>query len=203
MIQYTLEAAKGCKLINRIILSSDDSRIIAFCKKNAIEVPFIRPSGLAGDDVPMVEVVKHALDYLRKKQHYKPDVVVLLQPTSPLRRSCHIGEALRLLEKTGADTVVSVVEVAHSYSPYSIMEFDGLHLSHFRSFKERETLRQRKPKFYARNGPAILAFKSEVLKNRASMYGKKIAPYFMKREESVDIDDYLDLQLAGLLLKKP
>lgn len=202
LIQYTLEAAKKCKLINRIILSSDDSRIISFCKRNSIDAPFIRPANLAGDEVPMVEVVKYALDYLWKNQHYKPEIVVLLQPTSPLRRSYHIYQALRLLEKTGADTVVSVVEVPHNCNPYSIMKVDGLYLRHFKSFKERENLRQRKPKFYARNGPAVLAFKYEVLKKRGSMYGKKIVPYFMKKEESIDIDDHLDLQLAEWLLKK-
>ena len=158
LIQYTIDAAKGSKLITRIILTSDDNEIIEYCKKQGIEVPFKRPSDLAKDDTPMIDVIIHAIRYLEEKENYKPDIIILLQPTSPLRTSKHIDEALEKLINSDADSIVSVVEVPHQFNPYSVMKLEDGYLKHFLPYDERKNIRQLKPKFYARNGAAFYAF---------------------------------------------
>ena len=202
LIEYTIRSSKNSIFIRRIILSSDDNHIISYCRSRGIEVPFIRPERLARDDTPMLEVIVHALNFLKEKENYIPEYIILLQPTSPLRTSRHIDESLKTLLDSCTDSIVSVVEVPHNFNPYSAMEFDGKYLKPFLDFKESNNLRQKKPKFYARNGPAILAFTYDCLMNKKSMYGDKILPYFMKREESIDIDEEFDFKMAEYIMKQ-
>lgn len=202
LIQYTIDAAKNSKLITRIILTSDDEEIINYCKKQGIEVPFKRPSYLAKDDTPMIEVIIHAIRYLEENGNYKPDIIILLQPTSPLRTSKHIDEALEKLINSNADSIVSVMKVPHQFNPYSIMRLENGYLKPFLSYDERKNIRQLKPEFYARNGAAIYAFKYDCLITRNSIYGAKILPYFMVKEESIDIDDWVDLLFAKVIIEE-
>jgi len=201
LIQYTIDAAKESSFVSRIILSSDDETIINYCKEK-IEVPFVRPECIARDDSAMIDVIKHALDFLKDKENYFPDYVLLLQPTSPLRTKQHIDESLKLLVASDADSIVSVVSVPHNFTPTSIMEFDGKYLKHHSELDERNIIRQKKPQFFGRNGPAILAFKCSSFIEKKSMYGDKILPYLMKKEESIDIDDFFDFRIAEHLLTK-
>ncbi len=201
LLQYTIDAAKQSKLITRIILSSDHKEIIRYAHQQGIEVPFVRPAELARDTTPMIEVVEHAVKYLVNKESYRPDYIVLLQPTSPLRTAQHIDEALMLLLDSEADSVVSVVDVPHQFNPYSVMLQQGNFLVPFLEFDETRNLRQLKPRFYARNGPAVCALTYECLIQKKSLYGEKILPYVMDRAESIDIDDSWDLSIAEYLLK--
>lgn len=200
LIQYTIDAAKNSKLITRIIVSSDNSKIIRYCKKQNIEVPFRRPKNLAGDRTPMLAVVKHTVGYLLQKENYKPEYIVLLQPTSCLRTTRHIDEALSLLIHSNADSVVSVTEIPHNFNPYSVMKLKGRYLKPYQKYDEEKNLRQLKPRFYARNGAAIYAFTYKCLIKKKSMYGNKILPYFMDRKESIDIDDKFDLKICEFIL---
>ena len=96
LLEYTVDAINKCKLIDRAILSTDDDEIINIGSKLGLEVPFKRPLNLAQDDTPALPVIKHALNALEDIDGYKPDVIIILQPTSPLRTNKHISEALNL-----------------------------------------------------------------------------------------------------------
>jgi CMP-N-acetylneuraminic acid synthetase len=202
LLVYTAEAARGSRCLTRILLSTDDEEIAQVGRACGIEVPFKRPPELARDYTTSLAVVQHAIRWLEEHEHWKPEVLVLLQPTSPLRQSHHIDEALAAMIEAGADTVVSVVEVPHRYSPYSVMEQRDGNLENF----WRDPLpfdryrRQNMPIFYARNGPAILAARVPVLFEHQSFYGPRVVPYVMAANESVDIDTLDDLRLAEWLL---
>ena len=202
MIQYTIDAAKESSFISRIILSSDDQEIIDYCKTKNLEVPFLRPQELATDQAAMIDVLKHAILFLKEKENYYPKYVLLLQPTSPLRTSKHIDEALERLIELDADSIVSVVEVPHNFNPGSLMESEGVFLRHCVKIDEKNLIRQKKPKFYGRNGPAVLAFKSDCLLKGNTVYGSKILSYIMQKDESVDIDDDFDFRIAECFFKK-
>ncbi|MBL7070816.1 MAG: acylneuraminate cytidylyltransferase family protein [Candidatus Omnitrophica bacterium] len=202
LIQYTIDAARSSAFISRIIVSSDDDEIISHCQRQNIEAPFKRPAEYGRDDAPMIDVIRHALSYLKKNQDYSPDFIVLLQPTSPLRQSRHIDEALEALMRSDADSVVSITEVPHNFNPYSLMKLENGLLKPFLDYDEKNNQRQKKPKFYARNGAAIYAFTYRCIAEKESIYGDKILPYFMGRDESVDIDSIFDLKSAEILLNK-
>jgi CMP-N,N'-diacetyllegionaminic acid synthase len=125
------------------------------------------------------------------------DVLVLLQPTSPLRRPEHIDEAVRLLVQSDADCVVSVVEVPHRFAPDSLMALDDGRLVPLGGSAAR---RQDKQPVYARNGPAVLALRTERLGD--DLYGGDCRAYLMRPEDSLDVDDPFDLELAEVLLSR-
>jgi CMP-N-acetylneuraminic acid synthetase len=167
------------------VVSTDDDEI---AMASGVEV-LRRSPELAADETPMLDVVRHAVAEL------SPDVVVVLQPTSPLRRSEHIDAAVRLLLESGADTVVSVVTVPHRYASDALMDLhDGRLVSHgaARSRQEKSTA-------YARNGPAVLVVRANRLGD--DLYEGDCRPYVMDEQDSIDIDTPFDLELADLLLR--
>lgn len=201
LIKYTFEAAKGSKYLSKILLTTDDEEIALLGKENGIAVPFLRPGNLSLDDTPTLPVIQHAVNYLEKSESYSPDIVVILQPTSPLRRSHHIDDAVELLINTNADSVVSVVEVPHQYNPLSVMKITDERLVPFLENEDTQLLRrQDKPKVYARNGAAVYAIRSATLKKYNNIFGADNRPLLMKPEESIDIDTLLDLKFAEFLL---
>ena len=167
-----------------------------------LEVPFVRPYELAQDDTPGLPVIKHAVHTLEAKENYLPDIIVVLQPTSPLRTSKHIDEALEIFLKNEADSLVSVTQVPHNMNPYSVMHLEHDNLKPFLEFDETRNIRQQKPKFYARNGAAIYICEYDCLVKKNSLFGDKTIPYFMKNYESVDLDNEWDWQIAELAIKK-
>lgn len=204
LLAYTCEAALGSRRLSRVVLSTDDDEIAAVGAACGVEVPFRRPGDLAQSETPSFPVAQHAVQWLRAHEGWEADVVVLLQPTSPLRRACHIDEALVRMEATGADTVVSVVAVPHRYSPYSI---GRIHDGWLREFWEQPVSfdrfrRQEVPVLYARNGPAVLATRVTVLLEHQSFFGERVLPYVMPEDDSVDIDTDFDLRLAEWLLAR-
>jgi CMP-N,N'-diacetyllegionaminic acid synthase len=200
LIEYTFDAAKASGLLERVIVSTDDEQIAQIARRNKIEVPFMRPANLAKDDSPTLPVIQHAVVFLQENENYRPDYVVILQPTSPLRTETHIDEAIQILIDTGADSVVSVTEVPHQYNPCSIMKKEQGRLLPFIKGTEAYTRRQLKPVFYARNGAAIYALRYDTLINKKSLYGDDCRPYLMSKADSVDIDDAIDFKFAEFIL---
>jgi CMP-N-acetylneuraminic acid synthetase len=204
MLAYTCDAALGSREVTRVVLSTDDEEIAETGRQCGVEVPFMRPPELALDNSSSISVARHAVEWLEKNDAFIPDIVLLLQPTSPLRRADHIDEALSKMKESGADTIVSVIEVPHRFSPYSVMQFKDGWLSDFwqSTLNFDRYRRQDMPVLYARNGPALLAAKTRVIMEENSFYGSRIAPFVMDRVESIDIDDQFDLEMAEWIISK-
>lgn len=202
LIHYTLEAAKKSKLITRIIVSTDDESIKEKCEELGVEVK-MRPEALSTDSAPMKAVIDHLLSELAA-EGYKPDIFVLLQPTSPLRTEKHIDEALEnMINDDKADATVSVIELPHQYSPLKIMkQNENGYLGFYQEDGEKYTTRQELPVLYARNGAAIYSVYTDVYMDTKSLYGNKCLPYIMLEEDSVDIDSMHDLCLARYLFSE-
>jgi CMP-N,N'-diacetyllegionaminic acid synthase len=192
LLAWTVDAALGSRVVTRTVVSTEDEEIAAAARGLGAEV-LARPPELAADDTPMQPVIAHALEELPA-----PKVLVLLQPTSPLRRAEHVDEAVELLLVTGADSVVSVVEVPHRYRPGSLMALDGERL--VRLADDHAGTRQEKPLVYARNGPAVLALRPDRI--GTDLYGGDCRPYVMGERDSLDVDEPFDLELAELLLAR-
>jgi len=193
LLAYTADAVKESRRLTRTIVSTDDENIAECARSLGLEVPFMRPPSLAADEAPMLPVLQHAIERLRA-DGFETDIVVLLQPTSPLRRAEHIDAAIDWLQRTAADSVVSVVEVPHQFNPLSVMRIeDGL----LKPFLDGPTVtrRQDKPTVFARNGPAVLAVRAAVVSG-GSLYGERSWPLGMSAEDSLDVDTPWDLRLV-------
>ena len=200
LITYTIEAALQSQHRLRVIVSTDDKEIAEVARTAGAEVPFLRPAELARDDTPTFPVVQHALHWLGQHDGYQPGLVVLLQPTSPLRRAEHINQALELLLSSGADSVVSLCEA--EYSPYWMKKVDAEgRVNPFISMEEEYTRRQALPKVYRLNG-AIFVTRSRVIIQGKRLLGDDTRAYIMDQGDSIDIDTELDFKLAELLIKE-
>jgi CMP-N,N'-diacetyllegionaminic acid synthase len=187
LVAWTVEAARSSRRLTRIVVSTDSPEIAAAAGVEVLE----RPTALAADETPMLDVIRHALGALGSC-----DVLVLLQPTSPLRRAEHIDEAVDLLIETGADSVVSVVEVPHQFRPGSLMRIEEGRLLPLGPAGPLR--RQDKPVLYARNGPGVLALRPGRLGD--DLYTGDCRPYVMSTRDSLDVDGTFELELAGFLL---
>src|SRR5262249_3235252 len=105
-------------------LSTDDEAIAAAARAQGCEVPFTRPAELARDETSHLPVLQHAVHWLQEHEGYEPDAVMILQPTSPLRRVADIHESISLLERSGAASVVSLLEVPATYNPIRTLRVD-------------------------------------------------------------------------------
>src|SRR5687767_3077070 len=186
LLDYTALAARDSGVIDRIVLSTDSAEIADAGKRAGLEVPFMRPSNLAQDDTPMLPVIQHAIETL-DAEGWTTDVVVLLQPTSPLRRSSHVRDAVTQLHETKADSVVTVVELPRHLSPDYVMRIEDGALVPFLPDGARITRRQDARPAYVRDG-TVYAFWRRTLRETGSLYGRTCRPLIVPERESLTLD---------------
>jgi CMP-N-acetylneuraminic acid synthetase len=205
LLDYSIEAANDTPL-DRLILSTEDQKIAEVGRSLGCEVPFMRPAELAQDDTPHLPVIVHAVQWMRDRENYLPEAVVILQPTSPLRSAADIAAALRMLELSGADAVVSVSEVSAHAHPMRMLRVDDNGLATLfttgEPVRKRINRRQDMPKAWVMNG-AIYACRAGVLfAAEPSLYGDRVVAYPMPAERSISIDDHEDWAAAERALAR-
>ena len=194
LLEYTVRAACASGVINRLILSTDSQEIAAVGHRLGVEVPFLRPNELAQDDTPMVPVLEHAVAFL-EQTGWSPEIIVLLQPTAPLRRPQHIVDAVSLLRAARCDSVVSVVEVPRHFSPDYVMKIEDGKLTHFLPESRHLTRRQEARPAYYRDGTVYVVW-HDVLMTAHSLYGIDCRPLVLPRQESITLDTLEDWAVA-------
>lgn len=199
LIAYTIEAAAGAQLLDRTVLSTEDTKIAAIAKKHGAEVPFMRPPELAKDESFAEPVMEHALGWLEEHEGYVPDYLLLLQPTSPLRTSQDIDNCINLALEKDAVGVVSICPVKHH--PYLIKRLDEEgHIESFSPLDQMWRRRQDFPPAYGLTG-AIYLVRREILLEQHALFHERTYAYIMPPERSLDIDTLWDFTLAELILK--
>ena len=197
LIQYSFDAAKKSK-INKIIVTTDDKKIAKFAESKGIEVPFLRPKLLANDSAKTFDVIKHALNFLYQKQNYEPEIVIILQPTSPLRTTTIINHSINLLKKNNTSSVISVSKI--KTHPNSSFFYDGKYLKPFRKDFKKFDRRQQNISLYFPTG-SIYTTWHKTIKNYDSIDGPKIKQIITKQDESIDIDSIYDLFVSEMTMK--
>lgn len=198
LVAWTIESAKRSHFLDRIIVSSDDSAILAVAQKYNSEI-IRRPPRYAGDRVPAYAVVLHVLEYLRRTEGYVPDIIVLLQPTSPLRTFRDIDGAITLLAERRAGAVISVAEGDNKCLKSFFMQnkvLSGIVNNKF-PFKNRQDL----PKVYVPNG-AVYVIRTKDFQRNKEMFAKKTLGFLMGKERSIDLDSPEDIPVLADTLKK-
>ncbi len=196
LIKFSIESAKQSR-INKILVTTDDKKIAKIAKSAGAEVPFLRPKSLSSDRSSIIEVVKHSLKFLKDKQSYIPDIIILLQPTSPLRNQNLIDKSISKLTRSNCTSVISVLKI--KTHPYSAFWFKKNYLKPFRKDYEKFERRQKIPSLYYPTG-SVYTFWYDTLKKFNSMYGTRIKPII--EENQLDIDNNFDFFLAEMTLLK-
>jgi CMP-N-acetylneuraminic acid synthetase len=194
LLHYAAQAATASGVVDRSVLSTDSERVAAEGRRAGLEVPFMRPAALAQDDTPMLPVIEHALNALADSG-WDPEIVVLLQPTSPLRTGAQIRAAVQALRDTKADSVVTVVELSRHLSPDYVMRIDEGRLVPFLPEGVRITRRQDARPAFVRDGTAYV-FWTRTLREMRSIYGEHCHPLVVAAHESITIDTPDDWEAA-------
>lgn len=196
LLAHTIIAAKKSKILTRVILSTDSKMYAKIGLSYGAEVPFIRPKKLATAKAHHPEVVNHALNFIEKKEKIKFDYVVMLQPTSPFRKSKHINEALKKFLNEKNDSLISIKK--QDYPPWWLFYLKQNKLKQFLKYKNKNVFnleRQEFPNLFRPNG-AIYVSKRNVLYSGDLINPKSCGYYIMNEKNSIDIDNLIDLKVA-------
>ncbi|MCJ7603673.1 MAG: acylneuraminate cytidylyltransferase family protein [Desulfobulbaceae bacterium] len=189
LIAWTIEEAKKSRFIDRLILSSENKEIIETAIKWGCEVPFIRPDELATDEASTVDVILHTMNILAVEYDY----IVLLQPTSPLRRALDIDRCIDLCLSQKAPACVSVTEA--DKSPYWMFQLgENKTLQPILDSTGLKSRRQDLPKIFVLNGAVYVAEWSWFLENKTFLTKDTLA-CIMDKERSLDIDTEIDFRI--------
>ena len=192
MICYSIDQAKKSKYINKIIVSSDGNEILDISKKCGAEC-IKRPKELAGDNSKIDETIKHVLSELEKSGEVF-DLVVLLQPTSPLRKSETIDKAIELFIKN-KDNFDSLMPLAKALNKIGIIE-NNKFIPKYSAGVQRQEMEE----LYYDCG-TIHIFKPEII-NTGNFFGDRIFAFKINHPESIDIDSQDDIELAEFYIQK-
>lgn len=202
LIAYTIETALAARhLLHRTIVSTDDPDIAAVARDHGADVPFLRPAELAGDQVPMLPVLQHAVKFIEAQDGIRLDWVLLLQPTAPLRALEDIEASLKVAFQNDGDSVISVVQIFAEHPILMKRIVDNRLLPYCVEEQEGTRRQDYQPPAYMRNG-AIYLTRRDVLIEKNSIWGQVIRPYKMPAERSVNIDSELDLKLIELIMQE-
>lgn len=202
LIAYSIAAGLAAQRVTRLIVSTDDHEIAEIGRSYGAEIPFLRPSELAQDHSCDLSLFQHALHWLEEYEDYKPDMVVQLRPTSPLRPVDLIDQAIdKLSHYPEADCVRSVT--IPNQNPYKMWRDskDGLIQPLLTcEFGEPYNMpRQRLPKAYWQTGH-VDVIRSKTIYSKNSMTGDRILPQLVDRLYCTDIDSQDDWLYAEWLL---
>ena len=207
LIYYTIKAAQKAKLLDAFIVSTDDGKIADVAKSLGADVPFLRPEKFSRDKSVDIEFLKHAVEWLEANRGWRPEIILNLRPTSPLRTARDIDDVISLMLKTKCDSVRTLT------SPYPHNPFKMWHFSHPKSTKIKPLLptkhfdklgtdvpRQLLPAAYWQNG-LVDATRAKFIK-QGIVYGPHMRGIVIEPERSMDIDEPDDLIKAEELMKK-
>ena len=197
LIAHTIEDALKSKYINRVIVSTEDEEITDIAEEFGAEV-LGRPKELARDESLVIDAIYHMLNFLQN-DNYNPDIIIMLQVTSPLRTTEDIDNAIELFLNSNCESIIGVYEAPHT--PYWSFKIEKGFLKPLFGKKNLGMRRQDIETVYMPNGAIFISRPRDLYKNKGFI-SEKLLPYIMPLEKSVDIDNETDLLFAELLIKK-
>jgi N-acylneuraminate cytidylyltransferase len=203
LVAHAVQAALAARCVTRVLCTTDDPEIADVARAAGAEVPFLRPAELARDSSEDWPVFMHALNWLDTHEDWRPDIVVNLRPTSPLRRPGHVDAAIQLLLSSGADSVKAVCLARQHPHKMWLRRSDGgiepFLKTPFRLARGPDVPRAELDDVYWQNG-VVDVTRREVILEQGVMIGRHVAGLVTEPADSIDVDTLLDLQLAELLL---
>jgi YrbI family 3-deoxy-D-manno-octulosonate 8-phosphate phosphatase len=202
LVSYSIASGLSAKSITRLIVSTDDDEIAEIGRRYGAEVPFRRPTELAGDDTPDIPLFVHALNWLEGHEDYRPDAIVQLRPTTPFRPCGMIDEAVRLLwVDPKADCIRGVT--TPKQTPYKMWRDSGdgylLPLMDTPFAEPYNMPRQKLPATYWQTGH-IDVIRTTTIREQGSLTGRHVKPIHVELSYCVDIDSPADFELAEQII---
>jgi CMP-N,N'-diacetyllegionaminic acid synthase len=200
LLCWAIEAAAAARRLDRLVVSSNDPEVLDLARRFDPALPVLRPAELAGDRSPAIDYVRHALRCLDGSGEGPFDALVILQPTSPFTLPADIDATIDLLERSGADTAVSVMAVDHAVHPAKWKRMEGDRLVPYLEDERGRMAAHELPPVFVRNC-SVYATRRHVV-DGGQVIGADCRGYVMPRERSLDINEELDLAFAEFLLAR-
>lgn len=200
LIAWTIKAAQNSNYIDETIVSTDDDELAEVAKNMGASVPFKRPDHLASDNATSHSVIEHCLEYC-KSEGENFDILVLLQPTSPLRSAVHIDAAIEVYLDKHARSVISVCECDHSPLWSNILP-DTCSMDNFLNKELLGIRSQDLPKYFRINGAIYICDIPKYISSGGNFYESESFAYIMDAQSSIDIDTDIDFKLADLIARE-
>ena len=203
LVNISISQAKASKYISKIVLSSDSSSILKEGIKAGCKYCIRRPKNLSGDKDSIFKVIKHSTDWFWQNHSWTPDIIALILPTTPLRPLWHIDECLKKLIKTKSESIMTIK--SPEYPPYWMFKINNKKkLINLIKKGNKFLRRQDTPKVYQPAG-TFWGFKygilDKMIKNKITFPTKNTVGVIVQEEESINIDEYRNYQLAKVLFK--
>ena len=196
MIAYSIMAACQASRVTDWLVSSEDEEILEVAKQYGADPPFRRPEHLATDDVRNIDVVSHALEHMEKERGQNYDIIVLLQPTAPIRKAAHIDEAIERLWFSDLPSLAAVKGPFRKRDPIlKRIDEEG----NLVPYCNDQALDPREP-FYIYNA-ALYAVKRDYFVRERRFTSDTQVPFVMDKYCSTDVDDLADMMVAGTYLE--
>lgn len=203
LISYAIRAALKSKFADRVIVSTDNEEIAKISKKYGAEVPFMRPAELARDNTPSLPVVQHAVNYMEEKENFRADLVVLLQPTSPLMLTEDIDNAIQKLIQTRANSCASVCEITERPEMmYFLKKESGGKIKPFLKRGSKKIRRQDLPKIYRLSGAVWVMKRDSLMRKNKILDKNNASAIVMPKERSIEIDEPIDFYITETIINK-
>ena len=183
--------------VDRAIVSTDSEEIASIARESGLDVPFYRPEELSGDRISDLEVLTHALVEMEKQDDVNYDIVVMLQPTSPLRLTEHVVDTIKMIIDGDWDAVWTVSETDSKNHPLKQLTVKDGQLDYYDESGKQIIARQQLVPVYHRNGVAY-AIKRSCLLDQQSIKGERTGALVLEGN-LVSIDTYWDLELAEFI----
>lgn len=200
LIAWTIEQVKSSKMIDKLIVSTDSNEIADVSEKYGAEVPELRPAHLATDDASSMDVLEYVLDN-EEKQGCMYDYIILLEPTSPLRKKDDIDNIIRLaVDNYDRDGVISVgkVQLEHPMIVKKISP-SGTVIPYTTNLVSAYQRQQLDEAFFPYGVGYLI--KTSVLKNEHTIYTKNVLPYYIERWQNYEIDDIYDFKCIEAIME--
>ena len=201
LIKYTLEIINKLGNLVYPFISSDNKEILKYCNSKGFKTSYIRPKHLSSNKSNVVDALLHAIDWIKKNQKVEFDTVLLLQPTSPLRKIVELKKAIKFFKDKKLKSLASVIKMRES--PFECLEKNGKNWTYLKRPAKNIYRRQQFNKnFYFIDGTFYLTKIDFIKKNKTFFNNKITTPFVLNRNWPIDIDEKDDLLVAEAFIKK-
>lgn len=198
LVAWAIEAGLAASRLNRLIVSSDDAEVLQIAAGYGSHLPLRRPDELCTDTALAIEYVQHALAELEARGEGPFDAIAILQPSSPFTLASDIDSTLALLETSGADSAVSVMQLDFMVHPTKLKKLEGDRLLPFFEEESGRMANHQLPAVFVRNGCVYATRRASI--DAGKVIGDDCRAYVMPRERSADINDEADMLYAEFLV---
>lgn len=200
LIAWSIEAGLKSKYLDEVMVTTDSQNIVEISKRYGASVPFLRPDKLASDTASSFDAIKHTIEYYKNELNKEFDYIVLLEPTSPLRKEYDIDIAIEILLNSNADSIVGICRTEDQNPAFLVLKNEKNFISGYEN-KEIKVLRRQDIKDVYFFEGTIYISKTNILLDKKTFYHENTIGYEVPKYKSLEIDDIEDFIMVEAIMK--